>query len=204
VLLQFGQFIVPFYNIYHYIFSNTSECRSLKAILERQARRTQTAQGRYKIDTDTIYIDAPIEQAIAYLQDLRNLDEWAHLLRPSGKILPQSGEFLDEYNQKVKVTFRTHDLNNYYLIEQDYYYPDYDLTQRCPAILISCSYAFGNSAAQGCIQHRLTFWEVGKTPRHGKLQIEDFGAESMNIKRMLEAKAGNLETFARGMSYVAT
>jgi hypothetical protein len=181
---------------------HTSECRSLKAILERQTGCKEAAQGNYKIDTDTIYIDAPIEVAIEYLRDLRNIDEWAHLLRPRGEITPQSGEFVDEYDQKVKVTFRTHELNKYYLIEQDYFYPDYGFIQRCPVILIPCSYAFGNESAHGCIQHRITFWPEGKLPRHGKLQIEDFGAESMNIKRFLEAKAGNFETFARGMSYM--
>jgi len=181
---------------------HTSECRSLKAILERKAGCKEAVQGRYKIETDTIYIDAPIDLAIAYLQDLRNIDEWAHLLRSQGEIGSLSGEFLDEYDQKVKVTFRTHDLSNYYLIEQDYFYPEYNFIQRCPVILIPCSYAFGNSSARGCIQHRISFWEVGKAPRHGKLQLEDFGAESMNIKRVLEAKAGNTETFARGMSYI--
>lgn len=180
---------------------HTSECRSLKATLERKAGCTEAARGRYKIDTDSIYIDAPLEIAIEYLQDLRNVDEWAHLLRPQGELSPESGEFLDEYDQKVKVTFRTHNLNNYYLIEQDYYYPDYNYIQRCPVILIPCSYAFGDSSARGCIQHRISFWKVGETARHGKLQIEDFGAESMNIKRFLEAKAGNLDTFAKGMSY---
>ena len=40
-------------------------------------------------------------------------------------------------------------------------------------------------------------------PRHGKLQIEDFGAENMNMKRLLENKAGNLQSFGRGMSYLA-
>lgn len=181
---------------------HSSECRSLKAILERKAGCTEAAQGRYKIDTDAIYIDAPIELAHEYLGDLRNMDEWAHFLRPQGEIEPQSGEFLDEYDQKVKVTFRTHDLSNYYLIEQDYFYPDHGFTQRCPVIIIPCSYAFGDPSARGCIQHRITFWEGGKAPRHGKLQVEDFGAESMNIKRFLEAKAGNVETFARGMSYL--
>lgn len=181
---------------------HTSECRSLKAILERKAGCTEAAPGRYKIETDTIYIDAPIEVAIAYLRDLRNLEEWAHLLRPNREITPESGEFLDEYDQRVKVTFQTHDLNNYYLIEQNFFYPDYNYIQRCPVILIPCSYAFGNPSARGCIQHRITFWEQGKPPRHGKLQIEDFGAESMNIKRFLEAKAGNFETFARGKSYL--
>lgn len=180
---------------------HTSECRSLKATLERKAGCTEAARGGYKIDTDSIYIDAPLEIAIEYLQDLRNVDEWAHLLRPQGELSPESGEFLDEYDQKVKVTFRTHNLNNYYLIEQDYYYPDYNYIQRCPVILIPCSYAFGDSSARGCIQHRISFWKVGETARHGKLQIEDFGAESMNIKRFLEAKAGNLDTFAKGMSY---
>lgn len=181
---------------------HTSECRSLKAILERQAGCTQAALGRYKIDTDTIYVDAPLDTAIEYLANLQNLDEWAHLLRPQGEITPASGEFLDEYNQTVKVTFRKHDLSNYYLIEQDYFYPEYNFTQRCPVILIPCSYAFGNPAARGCIQHRLSFWPLDKALTHGKLQIEDFGAESMNIKRFLEAKAGNLESFARGKSYL--
>jgi len=181
---------------------HTSECRSLKAILERNAGETEAAQGRYKIDTDSIYIDAPLDIAIAYLRDLRNLDEWAHLLRANGEVTAESGEFLDEYNQKVKVSFRTHDLKNYYLIEQDYYYPEYNFIQRSPVIIIPCSYAFGNSEARGCIQHRISFWEIDKPPRHGKLQLEDFGAESMNIKRFLEAKAGNIDTFARGMSYL--
>ena len=181
---------------------HTSECRSLKAILERKAGCTEAAQGRYRIDTDTIYIDSPASVAKDYVSDLHNLDEWAHLLRPNGEITSESGEFLDEYNQKVKVTFRTHDLKNYYLIEQDYYYPDHNFIQRCPVFIIPCSYAFGNSSAQGCIQHRVTFWRQDKPYRHGKLQLEDFGAESMNIKRISEAKAGNLDTFARGMSYL--
>lgn len=181
---------------------HTSECRSLKAILERKAGRTAAATGDYFIDTDSIYVDAPLEIGVEYLSDLRNINDWAHLLRPNGEITPHSGEFLDEYDQTVKVSLRLHTLNKYYLIEQDYYYPKYEFIQRCPVILIPCSYAFGDPSAPGFIQHRITFWKAGKPPRHGKLQVEDYGAESMNIKRLLEAKAGNTETFARGMSYM--
>lgn len=181
---------------------HTSECRSLKGILERNADRTESAEGRYTIDTDTIYIDAPIELGVEYLGDLRNMGDWAHLLRPHGEIELQSGEFLDEYSQTVKVTLRTHNLSKYYLIEQDYFYPDYGFLQRCPVILIPCSYAFSNPSASGFIQHRITFWKAGEAPRHGKLQIQDYSAESINIKRLLEAKAGNLETFERGISYL--
>lgn len=181
---------------------HSSECRSLKAILERKNGCTEAVEGQYKIATDTIYVDAPIELGVEYLSDLRNMDEWAHLLRPRGEINPQSGEFLDEYDQMVKVTFRLHDLNNYYLLEKDYFYPDYKFIQRCPVILIPCSYAFGDSSASGFIHHQITFWKEGKAPRHGKLQVEDYGAESMNIKRFLEGKAGNLASFDRGMSYL--
>lgn len=181
---------------------HTSECRSLKAILERNAGHTESATGRYRIDTDSIYIDAPVDLAAKYVGDLHNLNEWCHLLRPNGEVTSRSGEFLDEYNQLVKVTLRTHNLGKYYLIEQDSFYPDYQFTQRCPMLLVPCSYAFGDPNARGLIQHRITFWQDGP-PRHGKLQIEDYGAESMNIKRVLEAQAGNLETFAQGMSYVA-
>jgi hypothetical protein len=130
------------------------------------------------------------------------MGDWAHLLRPHGEIDLQSGEFLDEYSQTVKVTLRTHNLSKYYLIEQDYFYPDYGFLQRCPVILIPCSYAFSNPSASGFIQHRITFWKVAEAPRHGKLQIQDYSAESINIKRLLEAKAGNLETFERGISYL--
>jgi hypothetical protein len=181
---------------------HTSECRSLKAILERNAGHTQAATGRYKIQTDSIYIDAPLESAVEYLSDLKNLGDWCHLLRPLGEIKDQSGEFLDEYNQTVKVSVRTHALSEYYLIEQDYFYPEHQFIQRCPVLLVPCSYAFGDPEAKGLIQHRITFWPINSPLHSGRLQIEDYGAESMNIKRLLEAKAGNLETFARGMSYL--
>jgi hypothetical protein len=181
---------------------HTSECRSLKAILERMGGHREAAKGQYEIATDTIYVNAPMEMGVEYLSDLRNMDEWAHLLRPVGEILAQSGEFLDEYDQKVKVSLRLHSLSKYYLLEQDFFYPDYGLMQRCPTILIPCSYAFADSSASGFIQHRITFWKVNNPACHGKLQLEDYGAESMNIKRTLEAKAGNMETFAKGMSYM--
>lgn len=181
---------------------HTSECRSLKAILERKTGRTEAAVGHSRIDTDSIYVDAPVELGADYLKDVRNMDEWAHLLRLKNEIDSQSAEFLDEYGQKVKVTVRVHPMSKYYLLEQDAFYPDYGFTQHCPTILIPCSYAFGDPSARGFIQHRITFWKSGEATRHGKLQVEDYGAESMNIKRLLEAKAGNTETFARGMSYL--
>jgi hypothetical protein len=180
---------------------HTSECRSLKAILERKAGYAEAQQGRYFIDTDTIYINAPVEMAVEYLLNLNNMNDWAHLLRSQAKITNNSGEFRDEYNRLVKVSFQAHQLSNYYLIEQDYFYPDYGLMQRSPTILIPCAYAFGDRDALGLIQHRITFWSSETPNRHGKLQIHDYGAESMNIKRLLEAKAGNTETFAKGMSY---
>ena len=86
-------------------------------------------------------------------------------------------------------------------IEQNFYYPDDDFTQRCPTVIIPCSYAFGDPDAKGFIQHRITFWPLHKSLRRGKLQIHDYGAESMNVKRLLEAKAGNKESFNQGMSY---
>ncbi|MFS0514064.1 scytonemin biosynthesis cyclase/decarboxylase ScyC [Nostoc sp. UIC 10607] len=181
---------------------HTSECRSLKGILERKAGHTAAVVGRNFIDSETIYIDAPIEMGVEYLSNLRNMDEWSHLLHPHGEISPQSGEFLDEYDQKVKVTLQLHNLNKYYLLEQDYFYPDYGFIQRSPVMLIPAAYAFGDPSASGFIQHRITFWKVDQPLPHGKLQIEDFMSESINIKRLLEAKAGNLDTFARGRSYI--
>jgi hypothetical protein len=181
---------------------HTSECRSLKAILERRSGLTTAAKGRYFIDTDTIYVDAPVELGIEYLKDLHNIDEWAHLLRPTGEITADSGEFRDEYDQKVKVSVRLHSLSKYYLLEQEHFYSDYKFYQRSVALLIPTSYAFADPEASGFILHRITFWKPNEAFAHGKLQIEDFGAESMNIKRLLEGKAGNLQSFDRGMSYI--
>jgi len=180
---------------------HNSECRALKAALERRAGLTEAAQGRFRLAADTIYIDAPIDMAEEYIADARTMSNWSHLLRPDGEVLSDGGSFRDEYGQSVEVTFRTHRLAEYRLVEQNFYYPKFDFLQRCPVLLIPCSHAFGDPAARGVIHHRITFWNTAGPPRHGKLQLEDFGAESLNVKRRLEAKAGHLETFARGLSY---
>ncbi|MFL6415204.1 MAG: scytonemin biosynthesis cyclase/decarboxylase ScyC [Bryobacteraceae bacterium] len=181
---------------------HNSEARSLKAALERRVGLTQAAQGLYRIEADTIYVNAPIEMGAAFLGDLRTMETWSHLLKPSGTIARENGTFTDEYGQTVEVTLRTNKLEEYYLVEQDYVHPQYQFTQRSPTFLIPLSYAFGDPGAPGFLLHRITFWKNGVAPRHGKLTIDDFGAENMNIKRLLEAKAGNLETFALGKSYL--
>ena len=181
---------------------HNSEARSLKAALERQAGLTEAAQGLYRIEADTIYINAPIDMIAEFLGDLRTMEQWSHLLKPAGNIQPENGTFLDEYGQTVEVTLRTSRLEEYYLVEQDYFHPQHNSMQRSPTFLIPLSYAFGDPGVSGVLLHRITFWKNGVVPRHGKLTIDDFGAENMNIKRLLEAKAGNLATFALGRSYV--
>jgi hypothetical protein len=180
---------------------HVSECRALKAALERRAGLSEAARGRYRIAADTLYIDAPIEVAAGYIGDARTMGKWSHLLKPEGEVRRDGGDFRDEYGQAVEVTVRTHQLADYRLVEQDFYYPKFDFLQRCPVLLIPCAHAFGDPAAPGVLHHRITFWNTDAPPRHGRLQIEDFGAESLNVKRQLEAMAGNLDTFARGMSY---
>jgi hypothetical protein len=181
---------------------HNSEARALKAALERQAGLTEASQGLYRIETDTIYINAPIDMAAEFLGDLRTMERWSHLLKPAYTIQPEHGTFLDEYGQKVEVTLRTSRLEEYYLVEQDYVHPQHNSMQRSPTFLIPLSYAFGDPEAPGLLLHRITFWKNGVAPRHGKLTIDDFGAENMNIKRLLEAQAGNLATFALGKSYL--
>lgn len=179
-----------------------SEARALKAALERQEGLTEAARGKYRIEADTIYIHAPLDMAVAFLGDLRTMADWSHLLKPDGDIAPEHGRFLDEYRQKVEVTLRTTKLGEHYLVEQDYNYPEHDFLQRSPTLLIPVSHAFGNPAAEGVLLHRITFWPNDSTPRHGKLSLADFGAENMNIKRLLEKQAGNMASFALGKSYL--
>jgi len=182
---------------------HTAEIRSLKGALERKAGLDRASHGRFEIKTNSIFVDAPLELAADYLGNLKNMGEWGFSIHPSGPVDPNRGSFTDEYGQEVEVTIRNHDMGNYAIIEFEHRYVSSDWTQRSCMVLVPCSYAFGNPEARGCVQHRITFFEKNAMPKHGKLQIEDYGAESMSLKRVLENKAGNLTSFARGMSYIS-
>ena len=182
---------------------HTAEIRSLKGALERKAGLTEAARGKWDVQTSSIFVDAPLDLAAGYLGDLRNLGEWAFSVHPDGSVGADTGRFTDEYGQQADVQVRRHDLGNYVILEFEHRYGKFDLVQRNLLMLVPCSYAFGNPKAQGCIQHRVAFFEKQELPRHGKLQIEDYGAESMSLKRILENRAGNLMSFGRGGSYVS-
>lgn len=180
---------------------HTAEIRSLKGALERKAGLDQAAQGRFEVKTSSIYVDAPIELMTDYLGDINNLAEWGFGVRANGSAEGGRGSFIDEYGQPVEVTLNKYDLGNYAIIEFEHHYVRANWTQRNLMVLVPCSYAFGEEA-RGCVQHRIAFFEKGVMPQHGKLQLEDYGAESMSLKRVLENKAGNLTSFGRGMSYL--
>jgi len=181
---------------------HTAEIRSLKGALERNAGLDAAAQGRFEIKTSSIFVDAPLELAASYLGDVRNLDEWGFFISEDGSVDADQGNFKDEYGQPVEVHARTHDLGEYVIIEFEHQYRRLNYTQRNLLMLVPCAYAFGNPKARGCVQHRIAFFDKEAPPRHGKLKIEDYGAESMSLKRVLEQRAGNLESFSRGMSYI--
>src|SRR5262249_35061531 len=92
------------------------------------------------------------------------------------------------------------DLGDYVLLEQDYAYSDAAEVQRCPIVLIPSARAFG-AEAPGFLLHRIAFVRGDGSQTHGRTTTADLCAESMAIKRMLEARAGNRSSFARGMSY---
>lgn len=182
--------------------AHTAECRSLKSALERRCGRKEWAPGQYSVRTATIYVDAPLEMGAAYLADVRLLPEWARLLRLQGAEGPEKGEFHDEYDQRVTISTRSHAAPSYVVIEQDSLYAEGGWLRRAPAILMPCAYALGNPAARGFMLQRLTFWKSGAPPRRGHVQMDDYRAELINIKRILEGRAGNLDSFARGPSYL--
>ena len=203
----------------HYV--HTAEIRSLKGNIERRAGHDAAVSGRYAVETSSIFVDAPLDLAAEFLGDIGNLAQWAYFIRPDdalpngpngggsnghgsnghGSNGANRGNFIDEYGQPVEVSVRTHDLRNYVILEFEHQYRRLNYLQRSLMMLVPCSYAFGNPAARGCIQHRIAFFPKDAPPQHGKLQIEDYGAESMSLKRVLEQKAGNLQSFALGGSY---
>ncbi len=180
---------------------HNSECRSLKANLERKAGHSGAVPANYRIETDTIFVDAPVAIGVNFLQDISHVAEWAHLLTPENPNDPGAGKFLDEYGQRVEASVHVREMGGYFLLEQDFAYTDSHFVQRCPAILIPCSYAFGDNSALGFLLHRIAFFPEGEKLRNGHLTIDDYGAESINIKRMIEARAGNLKSFGEGRSY---
>jgi cytochrome P450 len=177
------------------------EARSLKAALERRQGIKEPAIGRYNIETDTIFIDAPIGTAIDFVADVRNLSKWSPLFREQGEVTHDAGTYQDEYNHRVDVLFRMHSLSeDYALIEQNFHYPDSGYLQRCLFLLIPSERVFGDRA-KGVLLHRIAFWEKDSPRNRGRQRIEDFGAENMACKRLIEMLAGNPHSFAKGMSY---
>src|SRR5262245_12376460 len=177
--------------VHHY------EARGLKAALERGEGLAQPAEGRWSLLSDTMWVDAPIRMAHELLADRGMLSQWAPLFRA---VDAAAGSFLDEYRRPVQVEFTACDLGDYVLVEQDFTYPDLDQVQRCPIVLVPCARAFGPQAP-GFLLHRLAFVPKDGSQAHGRTTASELCAESMAIKRMLEARAGNRASFARGMSY---
>lgn len=183
--------------------AHTAECRALKAVLERGAGRRCAARGRYVVRSETIYVDAPIRTGVEYLADIRSMREYAFLLRPDGDVLANEGSFLDEYGRRVTMRSHTWASGEASLVEHEAVYPDDDgFVQRSVTLLVPCSYAFGQPEARGFIKHRVAFWAADGSQALGRTNIDEIRAESVNVKRLLEARAGNLASFARGFSYV--
>ncbi len=178
-------------SVHHY------EARGLKAALERQEGLAQAAEGRLTLLSDTMWVDAPIELARELLADRKALTQWAPLFRA---VDAAAGSFLDEYGRRVQVESAACDLGDYVLVEQDYAYAELGEVQRCPIVLIPCARAFG-AEAPGFLLHRLAFVRNNVAQAFGRTTAAELCAESMAIKRGLEARAGNPASFAHGMSY---
>ena len=170
--------------VHHY------EGRGLKAALERAEGLTGPAAGSLEVISDTMWVDAPVASAGALLSDAAELPAWAPHLRADGDA------FADGYGRRVEAACTATDLGGTVLIEHDY--RDEDGLLRCPIVLLPCGGVFGADAA-GFLLHRIAFVRPGET----RVTAQGLCAESMAIKRILEARAGNTQSFARGMSYRA-
>ena len=177
--------------VHHY------EGRGLKAALERREGIAQPAKGRLHVLSDTMWVDAPIDMARELLADRQALNSWAPMFRP---VDAAAGSFVDEYARRVQVEFTACELGDYVLVEQDYTYPDLGAVQRCPIVLVPSARAFGPEAP-GFLLHRIAFVDGDGSQAFGRTTTHELTAEGMAIKRMLEARAGNVASFARGMSY---
>lgn len=175
---------------------HTAEAHSLKAVLERRAGHRRAVAASLELRSHTIYIDAPAADAASYLADVATAAEWGFLLRRDG------ARHLDEYDRPIELQTRLHQLGEYYLIEHDTHYLESGAIVRAPILVIPASYAFARPEIPGFIMHRVSAWPVGATREHGKIAPAHYDTEAINAKRIVEARAGNTEAFARGCSYV--
>jgi len=176
--------------VHHY------ESRGLKAAIERGEGVTEPAAGKMALLSDTMWVDAPIEIAHELLSDRGTLAQWAPHFHP---VDAAAGSFVDEYGREVQIDSSGCRLGEYGLIEQDYLYRGGGRVQRCPIVLVPSARAFG-ADAPGFLLHRIAFARGDGSQMFGRTSTADLAAESMAIKRILEARAGNTASFARGMS----
>jgi hypothetical protein len=170
-----------------------SEARSLKAQIERRAGHRAPVQGELDVRSHTIYIDAPLADAAEVLADPARATEWGYLMRRDGARL------YDEYDREIEIRIVQHDLGEYRILEHETRYVGSEHRVRTPIVSIPAAYAFAQPAAPGFIMHRISAWPAQRTA--GKQSPDDYDTEAINAKRILEARAGNLTTYARGCSY---
>lgn len=175
---------------------HTAEARSLKGQLEKRAGHKRAVEGQLELAGTAIYIAAPADHVVEYLGSAGAATDWGYLLRREGD------QIVDEYDNAVTVRTRVHPLAGYWLIDHDVTYAEG--TVRSPILVIPAAFAFAQPEAKGCIMVRVSTWPTGTgTPRtFGKRGVADYMAEAINAKRILEAKAGNLDSFAKGGSYL--
>jgi hypothetical protein len=172
-----------------------SEARSLKAQLERRRGHKKPAGGTMRLEPHTIYVDAPLRDALAYLSDKANVAEWGYMLRADGRSL------VDEYDRPCDVRLAHHDLGEYHVIEHDTHYESGEVI-RTPLVLIPASYAFAQPGATGFVMHRVSAWPSTGDRSIGKQSPDEYDTEAINAKRIIEGRANNLDAYGRGCSYL--
>jgi len=172
-----------------------SEARAFKAQVERRAGHRRAVAGPLELHSHTIYVDAPLELAVEYLSDPAHLTEWGYMMRRDGNAL------FDQYDRPIDVALTTHDMGAYKVIEYDVHDRESNTTMRSPMVIVPASYAFAVPEARGVILHRISAWPPTGQRDYGKVAPGDYDTEAINTKRILEAKAGNLASYARGCSY---
>jgi hypothetical protein len=173
-----------------------SEARSLKAQLERRAGHKRPVAGAVALRSHTIYVDAPIDDAAAFLADPARATEWGYLMRRDGT------RTFDEYDREIEIRITAHDLGEYRVIEHDTHYAAAETVVRTPMVLVPAAYAFARPDARGFVLHRISAWPTTGERVVGKQSPDDYDTEAINAKRILEGRASNLESYGRGCSFL--
>ena len=147
------------------------------------------------------YIAAPHQRIVGYLKDLKNLDEWTLFSRMQRQVDESTWiGTASGYQQPLYYHVKRVDYGSFHGIEWHCGFEQGVYHQVYPVLVFPPGYVDPANQEPGTYLHWVSFVDPA---RRTPMIAEGMSGAHTAECRALEARAGNLESFARGFSYVS-